>query len=54
MQQFLQRLTNTYLPQRTEDPLSYTTSLDRMQQYAKALYLFITGTNPVGGYTRMI
>ena len=42
----------------SEDPIiTYTGAyphVGRVQGFAKALYHFITGTNPAGGYTRMI
>ncbi|VAH17038.1 unnamed protein product [Triticum turgidum subsp. durum] len=47
-------------PQRptSSDPIiTYTGAhrpVRRMEEFAKSLYHFITGTNPVGGYTRMI
>ena len=42
--------TNTY-PSSTNLRSIISCNLDRMQQYAKAIYHFITGTNPVGGCT---
>ena len=47
-------------PQRpdSDDPIiTYTGThrlVGRVQELAKSLYHFITGTNPAGGYTRMI
>lgn len=42
----------------SDDPIiTYTGAhrpVGRLQEFAKALYHFITGTNPAGGYTRMI
>ncbi|XBI32547.1 hypothetical protein VPH35_055986 [Triticum aestivum] len=44
-------------PQRSDsdDPIiTYTSAHPPLQEFAKSLYHFITGTNPAGGYNRMI
>lgn len=44
-------------PQRPDPIITYTGGhppVGRLQHFAKALYHFISGTNPAGGYTRLI